>query len=54
MLVFSRVPFVNKKVYERGTFSVKMVYRRVRGVGPSAELPCVKLHVVVNSHVFLS
>ena len=25
------VPFCNKKVYKRGTFSAKMVYKRVRG-----------------------
>ena len=33
------VPFFNKKVYERGTFSEKMVYKRVRGWSSGRSLP---------------
>ena len=43
------VPLINKKGNERGTFSVKMVYKRVSGVGPSAEPPCMKLHVIYQT-----
>ena len=34
-----RVPFFNKKVYKRATFSAKMVYKRVRGWTAGRSLP---------------